>query len=436
MKILQGDAPEVLKTLPDQSVHCIVTSPPYWGLRDYGTGTWEGGDEGCNHYRDNKGDNRPAGRQEVRGGAGDAIYRDTCRKCGAVRVDKQIGLEETIEEYVEKLVEVFREARRVLRDDGTIWLNLGDSYAGSGGAHAEHHKNPGISKSHDRRGVPHHGARREPGRYLAPEGLKPKDLCMIPARVAMALQADGWWVRSEIIWNKTNPMPESVTDRPTTAHEKIFLFSKSGNTKHWYHRDKPYSNEVKEKPSPDYRWKKEKTREEVDKEPDNLGGWSRINLWRGHDYYYNAEAIMEKSVTDPKSASSMTFGSLEGKNNTPEKARADRVGKKWEYSEKRNKRNVWTVATKPYSGAHFATFPEDLIKDCILAGSPLGGVVLDPFFGSGTTGVVAMKTGRDFIGIELNPEYIKLAKKRLSPVMNQRLQVLEAERRLGGGSEQ
>jgi DNA modification methylase len=373
MKILQGDALEVLKTLPDQSVHCIVTSPPYWGLRDYGTGTWEGGDEGCNHYRDNKGDNRPAGRQEVRGGAGDAIYRDTCRKCGAVRVDKQIGLEETIEEYVEKLVEVFREARRVLRDDGTIWLNLGDSYAGSGGAHAEHHKNPGISKSHDRRGVSHHGARGEPSR------LKPKDLCMTPARVAMALQADGWYLRSEIIWHKPNPMPESVTDRPTMAHEKIFLLTKN---KHYY-----YDADAIREPL------------------------AKVSIKR----------ISQKNFSNQKGGPKDPRNGGEGSRNRSARQGLENLKESHKKGQGANKRTVWTVTTKPYSGAHFATFPEDLIKDCILAGSPRGGMVLDMFSGSGTTGVVAMKTGRDFIGIELNPEYIRLAKKRLSPVMNQRL---------------
>lgn len=292
--LYQGDALEILRQLPSGSVHTCVTSPPYWGLRDYG-------------------------------------------------VEGQIGLEETPEEYVEKLVAVFREVRRVLRDDGTLWLNLGDSYTSGGRA----------TRAPDRKS----GAREMSVRPPTPFGLKPKDLVGIPWRVAFALQADGWYLRSDIIWAKPNALPESVRDRPTKAHEYIFLLSKSPR------------------------------------------------------YYYDADAIRE-----PLAETTIKRGS-KGKY-----VGAARKGLKQQPSKNahvmghplgRNKRTVWTVSTKPFKGAHFAVFPPDLIEPCILAGSPPGGIVLDPFFGSGTTGVVAEKHGRQWIGIELNPDYIEIARGRL-----------------------
>lgn len=310
--IITGDAREVLKTLPDQSVHCCVTSPPYWGLRDYG-------------------------------------------------VDGQLGLEETPEEYVDNLVQVFCEVRRVLRDDGTLWLNLGDSYASGG-------KGGGGSFMHERRDGSWHHRSQVNGWRSPPPGLKPKDLVGIPWRVAFALQEDGWYLRSDIIWHKPNPMPESVTDRPTKAHEYIFLLAKSQR------------------------------------------------------YYYDAEAIMEPAV---RAGDTQTFGGGKGRNYRPEKgdpnyrAGSEQWGRTITTGDKRNKRTVWTVPTSPFSGAHFATFPEELIQPCILAGCPVGGTVLDPFFGSGTTGLVALKLDRRYIGIELNPEYVKLAKERLFPVESQ-----------------
>ena len=368
--LYQGDALEILRRLPSSSVHTCVTSPPYWGLRDYG-------------------------------------------------VDGQIGLEETPEEYVEKLVAIFREVRRVLRDDGTLWLNLGDSYA-SGGR---------TTRAADRKS----GAREMGVRPPTPFGLKPKDLVGIPWRVAFALQADGWYLRRDIIWHKPNAMPESVKDRPTTAHEYIFMMSKSP------------------------------------------------------DYYYDAEAIMEPAV---RAGDTQTFGGSKGRNYRPEegdpnyRAGSEQWGRTITTGDKRNKRSVWTISTRPFKGAHFAVFPPDLIEPCILAGTPekacphcgapwervmercgtvkvqngpgkskkihVGqgkhgststfntgymavrkmkgwiptcqcpdndgsgpGIVLDPFFGSGTTGLVAQKHGRQWIGIELNPEYVEIAKKRL-----------------------
>jgi DNA modification methylase len=296
-KILQGDCIDVLRTLPDGIVNTCITSPPYYGLRDYG-------------------------------------------------VEGQIGLEETPEAYVQRLVEVFREVRRVLRDDGTLWLNLGDSYASSG-------KCGNTYKTTDDK-------REKMGEKLfgggitktLPPGLKPKDLIGIPWRVAFALQADGWYLRQDIIWHKPNPMPESVTDRCTKAHEYIFLLSKSKK------------------------------------------------------YYFDNEAIKEESV-EPQRAREK--GNGESAVDTKTRGYDGNCGN----TGKRNKRDVWTVTTKPFKEAHFATFPEKLITPCVLAGCPENGIVLDPFMGSGTTALVAYKNNRNYVGCELNEEYIKLAEKRI-----------------------
>ena len=358
-KIFQGDCVETLRTMPDNLIDCCITSPPYYGLRDYG-------------------------------------------------IDGQIGLEESPEAYVSKLVDVFREVRRVLKDDGIMFLNLGDSYAGSGkGGQSEEKRSENWQPQYGNKGK----------RY----GLKPKDLIGIPWMVAFALRADGWYLRSDIIWHKPNCMPESVRDRPTKSHEYLFLLSKSQR------------------------------------------------------YYYDSIAVQEESITkDPrKPYTSQGAKDLDGRD-------VWHSGEKRENGDftKRNKRTVWTIPTKPYKGAHFATFPEKLIEPCILAGTsergycpecgkpwvrqvehknmvirktdrmaemgefgrtqssgtmlspaetktigwlpscscgldPVPGVVLDPFFGAGTSGLVAKKWGRDFVGIELNPDYIKMAEERI-----------------------
>lgn len=256
------------------------------------------------------------------------------------------------------MVEVFREVRRVLKDDGTLWLNLGDSYAagGNGGHGAKQHSNRGT------RALAGHAKK-------APPGLNPKDLVGIPWRVAFALQADGWYLRQDIIWNKPNPMPESVTDRCTKKHEYIFLFSKS---ERYY-----FDNEAIKEPSK----------------------------------YPNDDRKGRVSLTDKRLPTELIAGIRPGSQT---------------YAF-RNKRSVWTVTTKPYKGAHFATFPPDLIEPCILAGAPINGVVLDPFMGSGTTGYVARKHDRDFIGIELNPDYIKLAQARIATAPARQLTLVAAE---------
>ena len=297
VRILTGDCRTLLRGLPESSVQCCVTSPPYFGLRDYG-------------------------------------------------VDGQIGLEPTPEDFVAAMVEVFREVRRVLRDDGTLWLNLGDSYNADGRkgrAHMGEGKNSGYSGWQNKVGF----------------GTKPKDLLMIPARVALALQADGWWLRSDIIWHKPNPMPESVTDRPTSAHEHVFLLTKNER------------------------------------------------------YFYDADAIREEAVTDDVRRPYGSEGAwqMDGRDKSKRpngKARAsDAAGKL------RNSRNVWTIATQPFSEAHFATMAPDLAERCIKAGSKQGDTVLDPFGGAGTTGLVADRLNRHAVLLELNPEYAEMAERRI-----------------------
>jgi DNA modification methylase len=309
----------------------------------------------------------------TRGGAkkvaeiADIQARELCPHCGARRIDRQIGLEASPEAYVAELVAVFREVRRVLRDDGTLWLNLGDSYAGGGSGPdtgstlAGTRNNQNAAK--DAKLALIASQRRDgalvPRSDLKMPGLKPKDLIGIPWRVAFALQADGWYLRQDIIWAKPNPMPESVQDRCTKAHEYLFLLSKAPT------------------------------------------------------YYFDAEAIEEAAaypegnglLESNKYADALVAGAVEHRT----KAGLAKIGPR----ETRNKRSVWTVATKPFKEAHFATYPPELIAPCILAGSPKGGLVLDPFGGAGTTGLVADRLGREALLIELNPDYAALARRRL-----------------------
>lgn len=359
-QLLQGDNRQVLRTLPDQSVHCIVTSPPYFGLRDYQTGRWDGGDPDCDHKKkqyDNVGKSTLDGGKLHNAAQLDAYtaYKDTCGKCGATRVDQQIGMEETPEKFVAELVNVFRECWRVLRDDGVLFLNLGDSYNGSGGAGGDY--GPGGLKE---------GQPKYPGRKVS--GLKPKDLIGIPWMVAFALRADGWYLRSDIIWHKPNPMPESVTDRPTKAHEYIFLLTKSQR------------------------------------------------------YYYDADAVREPAEYGRREWSN-TNGNLRRAHNLAnieiKKSLPSATVRGGDPASGRNRRSVWTVATAPYAGAHFATFPPALVEPCVLAGCPVGGTVLDPFNGSGTSGAVACAHGRNYIGIDLNADYIELAHERIREAINE-----------------
>jgi DNA modification methylase len=320
--LLQGDCLEQLKTLPDESIHCCVTSPPYWGLRDWG-------------------------------------------------VDGQMGLEPTPEEYVASMVEVFREVKRVLRKDGTLWLNLGDSYIANkiGGLSQ---KPSLITGGRDTQLK----ASYRPDKKA--DGLKPKDLVGIPWRVAFALQADGWYLRSDIIWGKPNPMPESVTDRPTKAHEYIFLLSVS----------------------PRYYYDAAAIREE--------SVYAGTNTGVGFGHGTDKELRKRKRVTDKQRGHSRRHAGFND--------RWGQMTKEEQASMGRNKKTVWIVATRPFTEAHFATFPPKLIVPCILAGCPEGGMVLDPFAGAGTTLWVAEQLDRNSIGIELNPEYCEIIRRRMARI--------------------
>jgi DNA modification methylase len=294
-----GDAIKILEILPSESVHCCVTSPPYYGLRDYG-------------------------------------------------VEGQFGLEKNPEEYVNKLVDVFKEVRRVLRNDGTVWLNIGDSYNGCGN-NKPHTGSYGVR-----------GHANEQDKFFTRglvENIKTKDLIGIPWMIAFALRNDGWYLRSDIIWHKSNPMPESVKDRPTKSHEYIFLLSKNAK------------------------------------------------------YYYDFEAIKEPSIYQPGDREDIKKGGFNSKYHDNDSARKGDESFR-SIREMKNKRSVWKVPIKPFKGAHFAVFPPDLIKPCILAGCPIGGQVLDPFGGSGTVAMVASELGRDSVYIDLNPDYTQMAKAR------------------------
>ena len=361
--IYQGNVLDRLKDLPDRSVQCVVTSPPYWGLRDYGTAEWEGGDSNCKH--------KPKFKKSVSATVGNDIkdigkiyYKDVCKDCGATRKDKQLGLEETPEEYVKNMVKVFREVKRVLRNDGTLWLNLGDCYGRQQGKGFNTHKNTGGSNRVTQ-------MQKTYGNLKVKTNLPPKNLVGIPWRVAFALQSDGWYLRQDIIWHKPNPMPESVTDRCTKSHEYIFLLSKSA--KYFYDAD-AISEKAKYY---------------------NITGMDATGYKDAHSFNGKHKNLMDRG---------QNIHSMHVKRSKGE-GEPDTEGK-------RNKRSVWKINTKPYKEAHFAVFPEELPTLCIKAGSKEGDVVLDPFFGSGTTGWVAQRLGRAWIGIELNPEYIKIAENR------------------------
>jgi len=352
-KIEFGDCREIMRKWASQGVKAqtCITSPPYYGLRDYGTAKWEGGDPDCEHsismptkWNDPKRGTKVL-RPEVghRGGSS-----SNCHICGAKRIDEQLGLEDTPEEYINNMVEVFRCVWDVLEDDGTLWVNIGDSYCNSNGFAR-------ASPEYQREGRNNMPANDRKLDKLHATGLKTKDLIGIPWMLAFALRADGWYLRQDIVWSKPNPMPESVQDRCTKAHEYIFLLSKS------------------------------------------------------HKYHFDHVAIKEPLKGEPESRDKNAEGYQ------ADYAKGDRFSKGervFGADGMANKRSVWTVNTKPYSGAHFAVFPTELIEPCILAGAPLGGIVLDPFMGSGTTAQVAKDLGRQYIGCELNPEYGKLQKKR------------------------
>lgn len=419
-KLIQGDALESLRALPDASVHCCVTSPPYWGLRDYGTGTWEGGDPDCDHIL-----RRSTGSSTLKndGRANPGIldnhkvpgvpYKSKCGKCGAIRVDKQIGLEDNPETFIEKLVEVFREVSRVLRDDGTLWVNMGDGYAGSWGAQSRSNfirGEPTEKHKAKKRTVREHPKTNGTGSLKRTPCLKPKDLIGQPWMLAFALRADGWYLRQDIIWHKPNPMPESTRDRCTKAHEHLFLLSKSRR----YYFD-----------------------QEAIKEPASGTAHARgsgVNPkarmatpagWATGEGPHTAidHNIKAKRIKQNESFSAAVKDLVDDRNKRSvweidEEEFAQFL--EWKAQQPKHKGDVWRVNTYGLSGAHFATYPPKLIEPCIKAGCPKGGTVLDPFSGLGTTGVVALDLGCDYIGIELNPEYLEMTRKRLQPLLDQR----------------
>ena len=361
-EVIVGDNRETLKQLPDKSVQTVVTSPPYWGLRDYGTKSWTNGDPDCLHIKDPSktkmfgneqfNQNRPSREATKMPGY---YYQNRCELCGATEEDEQIGLEQTPQDFVEQLCLVFDEVWRVLKNDGTIWVNLGDSYANGGMSNPSAKSTLGGGKD---RGAADYSIARK-----IPAGLKPKDLVGIPWRFAFAMQDRGWYLRQDIIWAKPNPMPESVTDRCTKSHEYIFLMTK--NPKYYY------DNVAIKEPV------------------------SEVSLKRA-EYGWDSDRPSTKNA-------SMGGGGIH----------VEKMGTRFVNPEGRNKRSVWTITTKGYKDAHFATYPPELITPCILAGSKEGDIVLDPFSGSGTTGEVALLHNRNYIGLELNPEYAKLSEKRL-----------------------
>lgn len=403
----QGDCLSVLRKLPEGCVHCCVTSPPYYGLRDYGTGRWEGGDPGCPHeVRRWEGAKQTQGAQSGHAARRDRLDRIECG-CGAVRVDEQIGLEPTPDAYIARLVEVFEEVRRVLRPDGTLWLNLGDAYNGTGTPSPASFR--GLQRGNS-------GSYDYQGRKV--RGLKPKDLLMLPARVALALREAGWWLRIDILWCKTAPMPESVTDRPTSAYEHLFLLAKSAR------------------------------------------------------YYYDAAAVRVPSQSNHGSGN----GFARHYQRSHEGRWSDLPG---QVTPTRNLWNYWLLNPEPSSLPHYAGFPSELPRRCILAGTsargvcpacgapwrdwarraqsrqgdrleeahgpdgrsgsryslrlhttdwhpacaceagePVPALVLDPFAGTAMTGAVALELGRRFLGIELSPEYVELSRRRLNAAQN------------------
>lgn len=377
--LYQGHVIDVLQSLPEESVNCCITSPPYWGLRDYGTGEWSGGDPECGHKVSGQvQDGKAPGA--ITTGQRPGVDASVCRKCGATRIDQQIGLEQTPGEYVEKMVQVFREVRRVLRNDGTVWLNLGDSYVAHPGQRKQGVERNDVAgwKQQTNAGCLTIGSRTAPG-------LKAKDLVGIPWRVAFALQDDGWWLRSDIIWAKPAPMPESVTDRPTRSHEYIFLLAKSQS----YYFD-----------------------HEAIKEP-SVSDHGSGNGYKRDSRLSYADDTGARGSDKPwvPSRPSAKKGSFNGKT----EAMADTGQNAFRaMTEFRNKRDVWTVGSDPFPEAHFATFPPALILPCVLAGCPVGGTVLDPFNGAATTAMVAKRNHRKAIGCDLNGEYIEMSARRLS----------------------
>jgi len=469
-KIIQGDVLDVLRQLPAGIIQTMITSPPYWGLRDYGTADWQGGDEKCDHKKNVAFSDKALAKSTIgkaaNTGHAQEPFKERCSKCGAIRIDSQLGLEKSPEIYVEKMVAIFREVWRVLRDDGTVWLNLGDSYNGGGSGRD---KDPKYKQYMSFTLTTNVGSTTMP-RVNIDDTLKPKDLCGIPWRVALALQSDGWYLRSDIIWAKGNPMPESCTDRPTKSHEYLFLLTKSAK---YY-----YDNEA--------------IREE---------GAGRLD--RGHEVRgrigkqgWKGESLDESSGRNRRSVWTLPTQSFDGEyctncNGYFTGSSKNLIGivKVIENGEEITKRICPTCQSTECWVAHFATFPEALVEPCIMAGTsergacpecgkcwvrvverekgnsiescqayqgdanpnrgaeiyrptissktigwrpscncnagePVPSLVGDIFMGSGTVALVALRANRRFTGIELSQDYIDMSYKRLEPLLNQEVMKL------------
>ncbi len=493
VEILVGDVLERLAELPPDSVDCIVTSPPYWGLRDYGTARWEGGDPACDHRSPTMRAGRNEDRRTIAGSPATnsaqllLAHRSACGLCGAVKVDGQLGLEPTLAEHIAAMVAVMRALRRVLKPSGTVWFNYGDTFATTpNGRSAADTKEAGTD---DR-------TFRDKPFSTVGGGIKAKDLCMIPARLAIAFQDDGWWIRQENVWGKPNPMPDSSGRfRPSSAFEKIFVLAKAcDDVNCWRHADGRWTWD---EPAPDLVWVNRETGERV---PCDQAGedppaeeWFCKNLWEGRDSYYEpadvaqpvsggtharlaqdraaqrgstranggvradrpmkavGNATLDRGAGNDHGKRDFFSGSggagkrdkqrqsaeaAPGSSSSPAAGFNDRWKRKQRHAgdDQRDKLNgldkrpgdvrflrnyepapltVWEIPVHGFKDAHFATFPPDLAMRCILAGCPPGGLVLDPFGGAGTTGLVADRLQRNAVLIELNPEYAAMARARI-----------------------
>lgn len=400
-QVVCKSAIDLLKDLPDQSVHCIITSPPYFGLRDYGTAKWEGGDPNCEHRVGNQVEDTKA-KGAIVSGVRPGVDASTCILCGAKRIDDQIGLEQTPEQYVDRLVEIFHEAKRVLRNDGILWLNLGDSFSSGKQGRDDSDRNQRLrgDKTDELEGNIYVNKSRR-----VPSGYKPKDLLGIPFRVAFALQSDGWYWRSTIPWVKRNAMPESVKDRPTSGIEYVFMFSKS--QKYYY----DYS--AVQRPLAE----SSLSRIILDS-VENLATGIRFGGNKS-DGYGNKIYSGKKWIADKTRRYRNTDAFYDSLDILIEETQEylDHLRKVKEnrgvLCDEEGEIIALDIPTRSFKAAHFATFPTTLVEPLLIAGCPAGGIVLDFFSGAGTIGLVAVQSGRQFICGDLNPEYVEMAQKRI-----------------------
>lgn len=489
IKIYNGDALSVLKTIKDKEIQTIITSPPYWGLREYELEQpliW-GGDSDCNHEWETIKGTKAVGRDdEYYGGKQYSMSANkpkqtfnssSCKKCGCWY--GYLGLEPNPELYLDHLMTIIDELWRVLRDDGTFFLNIGDSYNSAPAGNTKPRDQGGdgaglFDYSPSKARVAHQDAGRKQsktGKKL--KNIKTKSLCLIPQKLAIRCQEAGWIIRNEVVWHKPNPMPSSAKDRFTVAHEQIWFMTKSNKSTHWQHRD---GKVVWKKPKPDYIWIHKDTNEEHPSPPstEDKENWKRTNLWSGSDYYWDQDIVREPNHPDGRKVTTMTDRKRQGTN----LAWNRKTGERWPHPSGHNKRDVWTIPTQAFSDAHFAVFPEKLIEPCILAGSSHkacphcrapwvrvvekksfcnvkrgsspsssraigtpqqanvgytsktlgflptcncknndgsgGCIVLDPFFGSGTVGVVCKQHDRHCKGIEPGRQYFDMSIKRIN----------------------